>query len=301
MSDTAYHIPVLLSESIAGMDIKANGTYIDLTFGGGGHSREILKNLETGRLFGVDQDEDAMDNIPESDNFTFVKSNFRHIENFMKYYDVDGVDAILGDLGVSSHHFDEAERGFSFRFDAKLDMRMNQKGKLSAKEVLNDYTEEQLADIFYYYGEIKNAKKLANKVCYNRALKKLETINDFSELAKQCTPERVANKYLSKAFQAIRIEVNQELEVLKETLTASLKLLKPGGRLVVITYHSLEDRLVKNFFKTGNFEGKAEKDFYGAITSPFKLVNRKIIVPTPEELERNTRSRSAKLRIAMKL
>jgi 16S rRNA (cytosine1402-N4)-methyltransferase len=300
MSELAYHIPVLLSESVAGMDIKANGTYIDITFGGGGHSKEILKNLENGHLYGFDQDEDAINNIPESNNFTFVRSNFRYIGNFMSYYNVEGVDSILGDLGVSSHHFDKAERGFSFRFDAPLDMRMNQKGELSAKQVLNEYTEEQLADIFFYYGEIKNAKKLANKVCYNRELKTLETINDFSELARQCTPERVANKYLSKAFQAIRIEVNQELEVLKDTLTASLELLKPGGRLVVITYHSLEDRLVKNFFKSGNFEGKLEKDFYGAVKTPFELINRKVIVPTPEELERNSRARSAKLRIAKK-
>lgn len=300
MTDTAYHIPVLLSESIAGMDLKADGVYLDLTFGGGGHSREILKHLKTGHLYGFDQDEDAINNIPESENFTFIRSNFRYIENFMDYYKVDGVDSILADLGVSSHHFDEAERGFSIRFDGPLDMRMNRKSELTAEKVLNEYEETQLADIFFYYGEIKNAKKLASKVVYYRQASPLKTIEDFITLAKECTPPKTENKYLSKAFQAIRIEVNQELEVLKEALTAAFRSLKPNGRLVVITYHSLEDRLVKNFFKTGNFEGKVEKDFYGAINSPFQLVNRKVIVPTAEELARNSRSRSAKLRIAKK-
>lgn len=300
MSDTNYHIPVLLQESVDGLDIKKKGTYIDLTFGGGGHSREILSRLDSGHLYGVDQDEDAINNIPESDNFTFIKSNFRHIANFMDYYNVEGVDGVLGDLGVSSHHFDEAERGFSIRFDGPLDMRMNQKGEITAAKVLNEYDEKQLADIFHYYGEIKNAKKLAAKVCYRRQSAPLKNISEFIDLAKECTPPKVENKYFSKAFQAIRIEVNQELEVLKEALTASLEVLKPGGRLVVITYHSLEDRIVKNFFKTGNFEGKVEKDFYGAVNSPFELVNRKVIVPNAEELVRNTRSRSAKLRIAIK-
>jgi len=301
MSDIAYHIPVLLQESVDGLDIQKGGKYIDLTFGGGGHSKEILSRLgRKGHLYGVDQDEDAIKNIPESKQFTFIKGNFRYIANFMDFYNEDGVDGILGDLGVSSHHFDEAERGFSIRFEGPLDMRMNQKGELTAEKVLNEYKEEELADLFYYYGEIKNAKKLAAKVCYRRQAAPLKTINDFIEIAKECTPPKVENKYFSKAFQAIRIEVNQELEVLKDVLTESLKILKPGGRLVVITYHSLEDRLVKNFFKTGNFEGKAEKDFYGAVTSPFELVNRKVIVPNAEELERNTRSRSAKLRIAIK-
>ena len=300
MKDTAYHTPVLLSESIAGMDIKADGIYLDLTFGGGGHSREILKHLETGHLYGFDQDEDAINNIPENKKFTFVRSNFCYIENFLDYYKVDGVDSVLADLGVSSHHFDEAERGFSIRFDGPLDMRMNRKSDLTAEKILNEYEEKQLADIFFYYGEIKNAKKLASKVCYYRQASPMKTINDFITLAKECTPPKTENKYLSKAFQAIRIEVNQELEVLKKALTAAFNVLKPGGRLVVITYHSLEDRLVKNFFKTGNFEGNVEKDFYGAINSPFELVNRKVIVPTKEELERNSRSRSAKLRIAKK-
>jgi 16S rRNA (cytosine1402-N4)-methyltransferase len=218
----------------------------------------------------------------------------------MDYYHVDGVDGILGDLGVSSHHFDEAERGFSTRFDGPLDMRMNQKGELTAAKILNEYKEQQLADLFFYYGEIKNAKKLADKVCYRRQGAPLRTIKEFIEIAKECTPPKVENKYFSKGVQAIRIEVNQELEVLKEVLTESLDVLKPGGRLVVITYHSLEDRLVKNFFRTGNFEGKVEKDFYGAVSSPFELVNRKVIVPDAEELERNSRSRSAKLRIAIK-
>jgi 16S rRNA (cytosine1402-N4)-methyltransferase len=301
MSDTSYHTPVLLQESVNGMNIKKNGTYIDLTFGGGGHSKEILDRLgRKGHLYGVDQDQDAINNIPANKKFTFVKSNFRHIANFMDYYHVDGVDGILGDLGVSSHHFDEAERGFSTRFDGPLDMRMNQKGELTAAKILNEYKEQQLADLFFYYGEIKNAKKLADKVCYRRQGAPLRTIKEFIEIAKECTPPKVENKYFSKGVQAIRIEVNQELEVLKEVLTESLDVLKPGGRLVVITYHSLEDRLVKNFFRTGNFEGKVEKDFYGAVSSPFELVNRKVIVPDAEELERNSRSRSAKLRIAIK-
>lgn len=300
MSETAYHIPVLLQESIDGLDIKANGTYIDLTFGGGGHAKEILKHIESGHLYGIDQDEDAIKNIPENKNFTFIKSNFRYISNFMDYYNVEGVDGILGDLGVSSHHFDEAERGFSIRFDGPLDMRMNQKSALTAEKVLNEYEEQQLADIFFHYGEIKNARKLASKVCYHRQKAPIKTINDFITITKECTPPKLENKYLSKAFQGIRIEVNQELEVLKDALKESLKLLKPGGRLVIITYHSLEDRLVKNFFKTGNFEGKIDKDFYGAVTSPFEIVNKKIITPTQEELKRNSRSRSAKLRIAQK-
>jgi len=300
MTHIAYHTPVLLSESIAGMDIKAQGTYLDLTFGGGGHSKEILKHLKSGHLYGFDQDEDAINNIPENEHFTFVRSNFRYIENFMHYYKVEGVDGILADLGVSSHHFDEAERGFSIRFEGPLDMRMNRKSELTAEKVLNTYSEKQLADIFFYYGEIKNAKKLANKVCYHRQSTPLSNISHFINLARECTPPKNENKYFSKAFQAIRIEVNQELEVLKDALRASLKVLKPGGRLVVITYHSLEDRLVKNFFKTGNFDGKAEKDFYGAISTPFELVNRKVIVPSAEELDRNPRSRSAKLRIAAK-
>lgn len=300
MSQTSYHTPVLLQESVDGLNIQKNGTYIDLTFGGGGHSKEILSRLKKGKLYGVDQDEDAIKNIPPSKKFTFIKGNFRHIANFMDYYHVDGVDGILGDLGVSSHHFDEAGRGFSIRFDGPLDMRMNQKGELTAETILNTYKEEELADLFYYYGEIKNAKKLAAKVCYRRQTAPLKTINNFITIAKECTPPKVENKYFSKAFQAIRIEVNQELNVLKEALTASFEVLKPGGRLVVITYHSLEDRLVKNFFKTGNFEGKIEKDFYGAVSSPFELVNRKVIVPGAEELKRNSRSRSAKLRIATK-
>lgn len=301
MTETIYHTPVLLQESIDGLDIKANGIYLDLTFGGGGHSKEILKHIESGHLYGVDQDADAIKNIPDTPNFTFIKSNFRHIANFMDYHNVEGVDGILGDLGVSSHHFDEAERGFSIRFNGPLDMRMNQKSELTAEKILNEYDEQQLSNIFFHYGEIKNARKLAAKVCYRRQNTPLKNINDFIQIAKECTPPKIENKYLSKAFQAIRIEVNQELEVLKEALTASLEVLKPGGRLVVITYHSLEDRLVKNFFKTGNFEGKIEKDFYGAITSPFNIINRKVIIPTQEELERNPRSRSAKLRIAEKL
>ncbi len=300
MSELTYHIPVLLEESIEALQINAGGIYVDLTFGGGGHSAEILKRLSSGHLYGMDQDEDALLNVPSSEHFTFIKSNFQYLGHFMDFYDVSGVDGVLGDLGVSSHHFDEADRGFSFRFDAPLDMRMNQNSKQSAKEVINAYSEEQLSDLFFLYGEIRNARKLANSIHRHRSRKTIETISDFSEIVKTCTPERNENKYLSKAFQAIRMEVNQELEVLKKVLTASLELIKPGGRLVMITYHSLEDRLVKNFFNTGNFEGRPVKDFYGVITSPLKVVNKKVIRPTAAELGRNPRARSAKLRIAEK-
>ena len=300
--ETTYHIPVLLMPSVDGMNIRPDGTYVDMTFGGGGHSREILSRLgEGGRLLGFDQDEDAEQNIVNDPHFTFVRSNFRYLQNFLRYHDIEQVDAILADLGVSSHHFDDSERGFSFRFDGALDMRMNTRAGLTAADIVNTYTEEQLADLFYLYGELKVARKLASVLVRSRETKKIETIADFLEVIKPFTGKDKEKKFLAQVFQALRIEVNDEMRALKEMLQQTLQVLKPGGRLVVITYHSLEDRLVKNFLKTGNFEGKTEQDFFGNIKSPFRLVNNKVIVPSDEEIERNPRSRSAKLRIAEKL
>ena len=282
--EIVYHVPVLLEESLEGMAIRPDGVYVDVTFGGGGHSREILRRLgDQGHLYGFDQDADAEKNIPDDPRFTFVRSNFRYLYNFMRYHqEVGKVDALLADLGVSSHHFDDKERGFSFRFEGQLDMRMNTRAGQTAADILNTYTEEALADVFYLYGEVKEARKMASMVGKAREAKAFETIEDLLEVV----------------FQALRIEVNDEMRALREMLMATLKVLKPGGRLVVITYHSLEDRLVKNFLKSGNFEGKAEQDFFGNVQSPFKLVNNKVIVPSAEEVERNPRSRSAKLRIA---
>lgn len=300
---STYHVPVMLYESLEGLNIEPSGYFVDVTFGGGGHSREILKQLnEDGRLFGFDQDADAEKNIPADSRFTFVRSNFRYLYNFMHYHHVDGeIDGLLADLGVSSHHFDDKERGFSFRFDGKLDMRMNTRAGQTAADILNTYSEEQLADLFYLYGELKVARKLASVVVRSREKKKIETIADFLEVIKPFVGKDKEKKFLAQAFQALRIEVNDEMAALKDMLQQTLQVLKPGGRLVVITYHSLEDRLVKNFLKTGNFEGKAEQDFFGNVKSPFRLVKNKVIVPTNEEIERNPRSRSAKLRIAEKL
>ena len=281
------------------MNIQPDGTYVDVTFGGAGHSREILSRLgEGGRLLGFDQDEDAERNIVNDPHFIFVRSNFRYLQNFLRYHDIEQVDAILADLGVSSHHFDDSERGFSFRFDGALDMRMNTRAGQTAADIVNTYTEEQLADLFYLYGELKVARKLASVLVRSREIKKIETIADFLEVIKPFTGKDKEKKFLAQVFQALRIEVNDEMRALREMLQQTLQVLKPGGRLVVITYHSLEDRLVKNFLKTGNFEGKAEQDFFGNIRSPFRLVNNKVIVPSDEEIERNPRSRSAKLRIA---
>ena len=296
-----YHIPVLLEESLQGLSILPNGTYVDVTFGGGGHSKGILSRLgNEGRLFGFDQDADTKKNIPNDKRFCFVWSNFRYISNFMRYHEVDGVDGILADLGVSSHHFDEAERGFSFRFDGKLDMRMNQSATLTAEHILNTYSEEALADIFYYYGELPQARKLAKHIVKERASQPITGIFQFVALL-QPLLGRDNKKQLAPIFQALRIEVNGEMNALKELLNGALQVLKPGGRIAVITYHSLEDRLVKNFFKTGNFEGKVEKDFFGKISTPFKLINRQVIIPSNDEIQANPRSRSAKLRIAEKL
>ena len=299
--ELTYHVPVLLKESVAGMNICPNGTYVDVTFGGGGHSREILSRLEKdGRLLGFDQDEDAERNIVDDPRFIFVRSNFRYLHNFLRYHDIEKVDAILADLGVSSHHFDDSERGFSFRFDGALDMRMNKRAGLTAADVVNTYAEERLADIFYLYGELKNSRKLASVIVKARANGQIKTIGEFLEIIKPLFGREREKKELAKVFQALRIEVNQEMEALKEMLTAATEALKPGGRLVVITYHSLEDRMVKNIMKTGNVEGKTTQDFFGNLQTPFKLVNNKVIVPDEEEIERNPRSRSAKLRIAEK-
>ena len=254
-----------------------------------------------GRLLGFDQDEDAERNIVNDPHFTFVRSNFRYLHNFLRYHGIEQVDAVLADLGVSSHHFDDSERGFSFRFDGALDMRMNKRAGLTAADIVNTYDEERLADIFYLYGELKNSRKLASVIVKARAVQKIGTIGEFLEIIKPLFGREREKKELAKVFQALRIEVNREMEALKEMLYAATEALKPGGRLVVITYHSLEDRMVKNIMKTGNIEGKAEKDFFGNVQTPFRLVNNKVIVPDNDEIERNPRSRSAKLRIAEKL
>ena len=294
-----YHIPVLLKQSVDGLDIDPAGTYVDVTFGGGGHSREILSRLgPEGRLLGFDQDEDAERNIPADGRFTFVRSNFRYLRNFLRYYDIDRVDGILADLGVSSHHFDDSERGFSFRFDGALDMRMNQRAGLTAADVVNTYDEERLAGVFYLYGELKNSRKLAATLAKARAQKPIATIGEFLEAIKPCFGREREKKELAKAFQALRIEVNHEMEALKEMLNAATAVLRPGGRLCIITYHSLEDRMVKNLMKAGNVEGKAEKDFFGNVRAPFRPLSNKVITPDADEVERNPRSRSAKLRIA---
>ena len=299
--ELTYHVPVLLKESVDGMNIRPDGTYVDVSFGGAGHSREILSRLgEGGRLLGFDQDEDAERNIVNDPHFIFVRSNFRYLYNFLRYHDIEQVDAILADLGVSSHHFDDSERGFSFRFDGDLDMRMNKRAGLTAADIVNTYEEERLANVLYLYGELKNSRKLASVIVKARSGQTIRTIGEFLEIIKPLFGREREKKELAKVFQALRIEVNQEMEALKEMLLAATEALKPGGRLVVITYHSLEDRMVKNIMKTGNVEGKAETDFFGNLQTPFRLVNNKVIVPDQAEIERNPRSRSAKLRIAEK-
>ncbi len=296
-----YHIPVLLKPSVDGLGIRPDGIYVDVTFGGGGHSREILLRLgEKGRLLSFDQDEDAERNRINDPRFTFVRSNFRYLHNFLRYYNVERVDGILADLGVSSHHFDDSERGFSFRFEGRLDMRMNNRAGMTAADVVNTYDEEHLADLFYLYGELKNGRRLAAALVKARNEKKIETISQFIDVVNPFFSREREKKDLAKVFQALRIEVNQEMDALKEMLQAAMRVLRPDGRLVVITYHSLEDRMVKNIMKTGNVNGKIEQDFYGRIYAPFKIVNGKVIVPDKEEVECNPRSRSAKLRIAEK-
>ncbi|WP_065219925.1 MULTISPECIES: 16S rRNA (cytosine(1402)-N(4))-methyltransferase RsmH [Butyricimonas] len=299
--ESLYHVPVLLKESVSGLNIDPEGVYLDLTFGGGGHSREILKRLEGGCLIGFDQDSDALANVPDDSRFIFVNHNFRYLRNFLRYCGYDKADGILADLGVSSHEFDEADRGFSFRFDAELDMRMNRKGRLKATDVLNTYSEEELIRVFREYGEVENARGLVGLILKARAEKPIERSEEFLQVIAPRVPKQKEKKYLAQVYQALRIEVNGELDVLKEMLQQAELALRPGGRLVVITYHSLEDRIVKNFLKSGNFEGKVEKDFYGHVKRNFELVNRKVIVPSEEEVERNPRARSAKLRIAERM
>ena len=300
-TSTTYHIPVLLRESVDGLEIKPDGVYIDVTFGGGGHSKEILRRLgKKGHLYSFDQDADAEKNIVDDDRFTFVRSNFRYIKNWMRYYDVEKIDGLLADLGVSSHHLDDESRGFSFRFDAPLDMRMNKQAGKTAADVVNDYDEEQLADIFYLYGELKNARKLAAAIVKARQAQRIATTGELLQVTEKLFPREREKKEMAKLFQALRIEVNHEMEALKEMLNGSKDLLGEGGRLSVITYHSLEDRLVKNMMKAGNTEGKVKQDFFGHTEAPFKPIG-KVIVPEAEEQERNPRSRSAKLRIAEKV
>lgn len=299
-----YHIPVLLNQSIDGLSIHPGGIYVDVTFGGGGHSREILSRMDSScHLYSFDQDEDAENNIGDDikgSKFTFVRSNFRYLANWMRYHGVESIDGLLADLGVSSHHLDDATRGFSFRFDSPLDMRMNKRAGLTAADIVNNYDEEQLADIFYLYGELKNSRKIAAAIAKRRGTKKIETTNDFMEIIGPLFNKEREKKEMAKLFQALRIEVNHEMDTLREMLSSATRLLRPGGRLSVITYHSLEDRIVKNVMKTGNPEGKLEQDFYGRINSPYKLVNNKVIIPDNDEIEKNPRSRSAKLRIAEK-
>ena len=295
-----YHVPVLLEESVSGLNIDPDGVYLDLTFGGGGHSREILKRLKDGCLIGFDQDSDALANVPDDSRFIFVNHNFRYLRNFLRYCGYDEADGILADLGVSSHEFDEAGRGFSFRFDAELDMRMNQRSRLKATDILNTYSEEDLTRIFRNYGEVDNVRRLVDLIVKARTEKMITRSEEFLQVIAPCVPKQKEKKYLAQVHQALRIEVNGELEALEDMLKEAERALRPGGRLVVITYHSLEDRIVKNFLKSGNFEGKVEKDFYGHVKRNFELVNRKVIVPSDEEIERNPRARSAKLRIAEK-
>ena len=297
-----YHIPVLLQESIDGLDIKPDGVYVDVTFGGGGHSKEILRRLgPKGRLYSFDQDEDAENNILNDNRFTFVRSNFRYLRNWMRYYGEEQIDGLLADLGVSSHHFDDETRGFSFRFDAPLDMRMNKRSGTTAAEIIKNYDEDQLADVLYLYGELKNARKIASAITKARVGKDIMTTGDLIQAIEKLIPREREKKELAKVFQALRIEVNHEMEALKDMLNGAKEVLCEGGRLSVITYHSLEDRIVKNIMKTGNAEGKVKQDFFGRTEAPFRQINGKVIIPSDQEQEQNPRSRSAKLRIAEKI
>lgn len=304
-----YHVPVLLKESVDALEIGKGGTYVDVTFGGGGHSREIFSRLDsTGHLYSFDQDADAEANadvvredgvtLANDDRWTFVRSNFRYLKNWMRYYEVDGVDGILADLGVSSHHFDDETRGFSFRFDSPLDMRMNKRGGKTAADLVNEYDEERLADIIYLYGELKQSRKIASAIVKSRAEKPIKTTKDLLDAVERCFPKEREKKDITRLFQALRIEVNHEMDALRDMLLAAGEVLKPGGRLVVITYHSLEDRMVKNIMKTGNIEGKQQQDFFGRVQSPYRLAVNKPITPSKDEQALNPRSRSAKLRIA---
>jgi len=295
-----YHNPVLLIDTVEGLNIIPNGVYVDVTFGGGGHSKEILSRLDSnGKLFGFDQDEDAWNNKLQDERFTLIQENFRYIKRFLRFYGIKQVDGILADLGVSSHQFDVPERGFSTRFDAGLDMRMSKKNDLDAYKVINQYDDANLKRVFFDYGELKTAPALARTIIEARAIKSINTTDELKLVLQRFLPEQFKNKILAQIYQAIRIEVNQEMDVLKEFLEQSLEILKPGGRLSIISYHSLEDRLVKRFMKNGLFEGEPERDFFGNFSVPFKLIG-KLIVPSDEEIKINNRARSAKLRIAEK-
>ncbi len=296
-----YHIPALLKESIEGLNIRPGGIYVDVTFGGGGHSKEILKNLETGKLVAFDQDADAALNAPKDDRLIFLDQNFRFLRNNLLFNKIEKIDGLIADLGVSFHQFDEPERGFTFRQDAPLDMRMNKSSSTSAADLLNSLEESELADIFYKYGELTNSRRIAKEIAVARTGKQLLTVNDIIDVIGKLAPFRQEHKFYAKVFQALRIAVNHEIDYLKEMLEQALEVLNPGGRLVVITYHSLEDRLVKNFMRAGNFEGEEKKDFYGNVETPFRLINKKGTTPDDEEVARNNRSRSARLRIAEKI
>jgi 16S rRNA (cytosine1402-N4)-methyltransferase len=296
-----YHIPALLDESIAGLNLRPDGIYVDVTYGGGGHSAAILKQLTTGRLIAFDQDPDAAANIISDERLTFLNQNFRYLRNNLRYIGIEAIDGLIADLGVSFHQFDSHERGFSFRNDAELDMRMNRQAAVKASDILRTYDEQQLADVFYHYGELTNSRKLAAAIVRARAKSPVVTVSDLVSALAGLIPKAQENKFFARLFQSLRIEVNHEMEALQEMLQQALQVLNQGGRLVVITYHSLEDRLVKNFMRTGNFEGMSEKDFYGNQTVPFRQVNRKVIVPSEEETEKNSRARSARLRIAEKI
>lgn len=302
VQSSVYHIPALLRESMEGLAVKPHGIYVDVTFGGGGHSREILRLLgEDGHLYSFDQDEDAECNIVDDARFTFVLSNFKYLKNFLHYYGADKVDGILADLGVSFHHFDSSERGFSFRFDAPLDMRMNRSATATAADIVATYDAERLGRLFSVYGELRTARKIAAAIVAARAVSRIDTSGKLIEIARPYINRKQEKKELAQLFQALRIEVNNEMDSLCRMLQQAAEVLRPGGRLAVITYHSLEDRIVKNFIKTGNVEGKVEKDFFGRVETPLRAVNNKVIVPAEEEIARNPRARSAKLRVAEKL
>lgn len=300
-ADRIYHVPVMLAESVEGLHIKPDGTYVDVTMGGGGHSREILAHLGAeGRLLTFDQDEDAERNRPDDGRCIFVRSNFRYLHNFLRYHGVEQIDGLLADLGVSSHHLDDGERGFAFRLEGRLDMRMNKRAGMTAAQVVNEYSEERLAEIFYLYGELRNSRRLAAAIVRARRQQPIETTGQLMEVLKPLTGHDREKKDLAKAFQALRIEVNREMEALQEMLMAAVQALRPGGRLVVITYHSLEDRMVKNVMKAGRPDGHVEKDFYGRVKCPLRMVTNRVTVPGEEEISKNPRARSAKLRIAEK-
>ncbi|MCK9413525.1 MAG: 16S rRNA (cytosine(1402)-N(4))-methyltransferase RsmH [Prolixibacteraceae bacterium] len=295
-----YHIPVLLKESIDGLNLQPNGIYVDVTYGGGGHSRLILERLRGGKLVAFDQDEDALQNLIDDERLIFVNHNFKFIKNFLRFHGIPKVDGILADLGVSSHDFDQADRGFSFRFDGKLDMRMNQSAETDAVKVINEYEVQKLGVMFREYGEIQNWRNLSETISQARTIEKIVTVTQFLNIISRCVPAKVEKKYLAQVFQALRIEVNGEMQALETFLESTLELMNPGGRLVVISYHSLEDRMVKNFMRSGRIDGKSEQDFFGHYHLPLELITRKVIVPGEEETQRNPRARSARLRIAQR-